>query len=121
MLSAKLLQPLAGKAIDEQALDNTIAAASPHDLLQTFVNDVWPNIEHTIDSGQSETKVTAMQLLSRLLTRLSTKLDVEFAASVIRKLVDKVKDLYCCTYCVEIILDCFLLPPDADLDFQFRS
>jgi len=122
MLSAKLLQPLAGgKAFDEKAVDEIIIAADEQELLKVFVDDVWPNIEHTIENGQSENKVVAMQLLYRLLTRLSTLLEVSFAASLVKKLIDKVKDLYCCTICIETLLDCFLLPSNSDNEFQFRS
>jgi hypothetical protein len=49
-----------------------------------------------------------MQLLQRVLLRCSSLLDAKTATVVIEKLIDKIKDIYCCTYCVKILHDCFL-------------
>ena len=72
-----------------------------------------------MDMSSPQDKVRASQLLYTVLTRLLVNLDTEegkvqewfeltFAKEVLSKLIAKVPDMYCCSYAVETINECFV-------------
>jgi propanediol dehydratase small subunit len=51
MLSAKLLQTISGKTIDEKTLDEVLASTQSQELVTTLTQDVWQSIVIAIDEG----------------------------------------------------------------------
>ena len=63
MLSAKLLQSIAGKKLDEKVLEEALRLVNIDELKSCFIKDVWPVVVLNIDQGEAENKVAAMQML----------------------------------------------------------
>ena len=74
MLTAKLLQSIVAKSLDEKLLNETLDCVEPNELCEAFTNEVWLVLVSTIDGGEVEKKVASMQLLYQVLTRLTSKL-----------------------------------------------
>ena len=60
MLTAKLLQSIASKSLDEIMLTEALASVKSHELCEAFKNELWPVLVSTIDGGEAEKKVTSM-------------------------------------------------------------
>ena len=69
-ISGKILQSIASNSIDEDTIDQICKSNTTIQIYDAFKAEIWPAINGTIESGQLESKVTAMQVLSKMLTRL---------------------------------------------------
>ena len=118
-ISGRILQSLAANKIEEETLDQICKNNTTQQIYASFKTEVWPAINETIEAGEIESKVTAMQVLNKLLTRLflgvpqnevndEFSFEVDLARQIATKLIAKVSDLYCCTHSVAILLECFV-------------
>lgn len=69
-ISGKILQSIASNKIDEVTIDQICKSYPSLEIYEAFKAEVWPGIKGSIETGQIESKVTAMQVLSKMLTRL---------------------------------------------------
>ena len=69
-ISGKILQSIASNKIDEVTIDQICKSNPTLEIYEAFKAEVWPGIKGSIETGQIESKVTAMQVLSKMLTRL---------------------------------------------------
>ncbi len=72
MLTAKLLQSIIAKSVDEKLLNETLDSIDSNELCEAFTNEVWPVLVSTLDGAEVEKKVASMQLLYQVLTRLKS-------------------------------------------------
>ena len=126
-VSGKIIQSIAANKLDEETINQICKESSTQQIYEAFKTDVWPTIKETLDAGQIESKVVAMQVLEKLLTRLLLDVpqseasegfgfDVELARLIADKMIAKVSDLYCCTLSVSILLDCFVCGGQASVE-----